>query len=137
MSVGICHQSRARHAGRVFFSDRLSTSTYPVQQAYSACISSRAPAPHARSSLRTRDEHLSKENLLAISLLASIPRPSAGPLNAILEDQLAQMAPSPQTLRQALLQCSRFGMSARLYTLRPAGSPCVCPHGGAFPSRAT
>jgi len=137
MSVGTCHQSRARHAGWVFFSDHLSTSTYPVHQPYSTCTSSRAPAPHARSPLRTHDEHLSKENLLAVSLLTNIPRTSAGPLNAILEDQLAYLATPPQTLRQALLRYNRFGMSATLYTLRLAGSPCVCPQSGAFPYRAT
>ena len=47
------------------------------------CTSSHAPAPHASSPLRTHDEHLLNENLLAISPLAIIPRPSAGPLNAI------------------------------------------------------
>ena len=98
MSVGTCHQSRARHAGWVFFSDHLSTSTYPVHQPYSTCTSSRAPAPHARSPLRTHDEHLSKENLLAVSLLTNIPRTSAGPLNAILEDQLAYLATPPHKL---------------------------------------
>ena len=137
MSVGICHQSRARHAGWVFFSDRLSSIHISRTASIHTCTSSRAPAPHARSPLRTHDEHLSKQNLLAIWLLTSIPRSSAGPLNAILEDQLACLATSPQTLRQALLQYSRFGMSARLYTLRLAGSPCVCPQSGAFPYRAT
>ena len=92
MSVGTCHQSRARHAGWVFSSDRLSTSVPCIKH---TCTSSHAPAPHARSPLRTHDEHLSTENLLAVSLLTIIPRTSAGPSNAIFEDQLAYMATSP------------------------------------------